>query len=125
MANTFVVGVPGDGKTNEYDGYIANDPTTESFFGFDDAHETSVKVLSSFYGTSAVGPVCDGKRFTAGKEVGLVMDTWLIDTYFKDTREFEQDLNFIEKNSDNRHLVYQYLVYQYLSETGPYRYISS
>jgi hypothetical protein len=120
LANTFVVGVPGDGRTNEYDGYIAIDPTRETYFGFDDARETSVRALSSFYGTSAVGPVCDGKGFTSGKEVGLIQDTYLIDRYFKDIKEFEHDLLYVEQNSDNRHLVYQYL-----AETGPYRYFSS
>jgi hypothetical protein len=118
MANTFVVGIPGDHKAPEYDGYIAIDPMNDGgFFGFDDARATSVKQLNSWWGNYAVGPQCDGKGYTAGMQVRIIQDIFLTDFFGKAKPEFAKDLIFLNQNKDNRPLVFNYY-----TETGPFRF---
>jgi len=118
MANTFIVGIPGDNKGPEYDGYIAIDPLNDAgYFGFDDARATSVKQLNSWWGNYAVGPQCEGKGYTAGMEVRIIQDIFLTDFFGKEKQEFKDDLIFLSQNKDYRHLVFQYY-----TEKGPFRY---
>jgi len=107
--NVMLVGIRGDHKANEYDGYLAIDPATETFYGLDVGKAARIIPGSQYYADYAVIPVSDGKGFTAGIELRIIWDNYLLFINAENPDTFADNLRFIIRNSDNRHLVAEYL----------------
>ncbi|MDD1652914.1 MAG: hypothetical protein LUQ64_00050 [Methanomicrobiales archaeon] len=107
--NEMLVGIRGDHLANEYDGYIAVDPSTETFFGLDVGKAAREVPGSQYWADFTVIPVSDGKGFTAGIELRAIWDSWMLFANAGDARAYAQNLEFMVRNRDNRHLVAQYL----------------
>jgi hypothetical protein len=123
LSNAFVVGIPGDHKAPEYEGWIAIDPYTQTFFGFDDARAVASGQaagggqIGALWASSFVGPQCEGKGYTAGYQVRVIQDQVLIDSLNPDKNNFQNDLKIIHANMDDRQHVFHYV-----TDTGPFRY---
>jgi hypothetical protein len=125
LTNAFVVGIPGDHKAVEYDGWIAIDPGTETFFGWDDARAAYTSQAlgggksGGLWASSFVAQQCRGKGYTAGNQVRIIQDNVLLDALNPDKENYQNDLHIIRANRDNRQLVFNYV-----TESGPFRYTS-
>jgi hypothetical protein len=113
--NGMIVGIRGDGKAAEYDGYLGIDPSTETFFGVYAPKAAPIIPAVQYLADYKVIKVSDGKGFTAGLELRLIWDRLLYMTFYDRLRDYARDLRFTYSNRDNRHLVFEYLAY-----LGPY-----
>jgi hypothetical protein len=113
--NGMLVGIRGDGKAPEYDGYLAIDPSTETFFGVYAPKAAAIIPSVQYFADYKVIKVSDGKRYTAGTELRVIWDRLLFMNFYDRLRDYTRDLRFVYQNRDNRHLVFEYLAY-----LGPY-----
>jgi hypothetical protein len=113
--NQMLVGIKRDHKTAEYDGYLAIDPITETFFGVDVSKDALFIPDSQYFADYRVIPVSDGKGFTRGLEMRVIWDRLVLMKNPGSVRNDVQALAFSSQNRDDRHLVFQYL-----AGIGPY-----
>jgi hypothetical protein len=109
--NGMLVGIRGDGKAAEYDGYLGIDPSTETFFGVYAPKAAPIIPGVQYLADYKVIKVSEGKGFTAGIELRLIWDRLLYMTFYDRLRDYARDLRFTYDNRDDRHLVFQYLAY--------------
>jgi hypothetical protein len=113
--NSMLVGIKGDGKAADYDGYFGIDPATETFFGVYAPKAAPIIPGVQYYADYKVVKVSDGKAFTQGLELRLIWDRLLYMTLADSLRDYAKDLRFAHDNRDNRQTVFEYLAY-----LGPY-----
>ena len=109
--NRMIVGIRGDGRAAEYDGYLGIDPSTETFFGVYAPKVAAVIPDIQYYADYKVIKVSDGRRYTAGAELRLLWDRLVFMNFYEGLRDYAKDLRFVQLNRDNRHLVFEYLAY--------------
>jgi len=109
--NSMLVGIRGDGKAAEYDGYLGIDPSTETFFGVYAPKAAVIIPEVQYLADYKVIKVSDGKGFTAGTELRVIWDRLVFLTFYERLRDYARDLRFAHQNRDNRHLVFEYLAY--------------
>jgi hypothetical protein len=107
--NVIFVGIAGDHKAPEYEGYLAIDPATETFIGLDVAKAARIVRGSQYMSDYTVIPVSDGKGFTAGGQLRGIWDNWLLFTNADDPQNYAEHLSFMNRHIDDRQLIAEYL----------------
>ncbi|MDD1660002.1 MAG: hypothetical protein LUQ62_02220, partial [Methanomicrobiales archaeon] len=129
-ASHLMVGILGDGRSNEYNGYLGIETTAPSYIGFDHAKNawficyvytagassTCDFTSGALYTNYDVMKLSDGNKFTHGNEIKLIWDKIALLKGYEDSIAYFNDLQFTYTNSDNRHLVFEYL-----SRTGRFK----
>jgi hypothetical protein len=109
--NGMLVGIRGDGKAAEYDGYLGIDPSSETFFGVYAPKAAPIIPGVQYFADYKVVKVSDGKGYTTGLELRLIWDRLLYMTFYESLHDYARDLRFVHDNRDNRQLVFEYLAY--------------
>ena len=118
-----MVGILGDGRSNEYHGYLGIETTAASYIGFDHSKNawyicyvysggqssTCDFYSGTLYSNYEVLPMNDGKKFTHGNEIKLIWDKISLFRGYEDSITYFNDLQFTYTNADNRHMVFEYL----------------
>ncbi|MDD1653995.1 MAG: hypothetical protein LUQ64_05560 [Methanomicrobiales archaeon] len=118
-----MVGILGDGRSNEYHGYLGIETTAASYIGFDHSKNawyicyvysggqssTCDFYSGTLYSNYEVLPMNDGEKFTHGNEIKLIWDKISLFRGYEDSITYFNDLQFTYTNADNRHMVFEYL----------------
>jgi len=109
--NGMLVGIRGDERALEYDGYLGIDPSTETFFGVYAPKVAPVIPAVQYFADYRLIEVSEGRRFTAGGELRIIWDRLTFMYFYETLRDYTKDLRFVRTNRDNRHLVFEYMAW--------------